>query len=340
MRPAPSGSFEGVRNVYAGSTQVGKNERRCDIGGRWIRSRGVPLSVSVLVAVLLALPASACGSPLPGDVLVGFEDSYDRSGRQFTHHGLDVAMEAGNSVSCLHEGVVVFAGHVPAGPGQSTLAVTIEDDSGRRWSYLPFEAVAVGEGQSVAEGACMGALAAAGDASSAEAHLHLGLRIDGEYSDPMRALSLAGPIETDHAEVDDRVDGVQVAASVGKVDAGPAQPPVLSSRAGSTDAPSLESAPPIASPRQSAHSSHVPHGRTGLDPLAVATRDREQSWWASPAAPAPAGAGLSDVPAMLTIAMLGLAMLSGVAAGAVHIARDHAPVEVGADPGSTRLQPW
>ena len=62
------------------------------------------------------------GLALPGPVLVGFEETYVREGRDQSYTiGVDIVMDAGDAVPCLTRGGVVFAGTVPAGPVRARL---------------------------------------------------------------------------------------------------------------------------------------------------------------------------------------------------------------------------
>jgi hypothetical protein len=120
-------------------------------------------------------------------VILAFAERYDGH----THRGIDLAAPAGSEVRAPAAGTVVFAGTVPADGGGTCNAVTVELVDGLRVSLLPLESVLVAAGDSVSAGDGVGYLAQAGDDSSAEAHLHLGLRQGDTYLDP--AGLLPGP---------------------------------------------------------------------------------------------------------------------------------------------------
>ena len=308
---------------------------------------GVRARIARLICLVSALllgagvlsPAIVSAQRLPGPVLIGFEESYKRDGRDVVHSGVDVMMSAGSEVPCLRGGGVVFAGTVPAGPGQSTLAVTVEDDAGRRWSYMPIEELDVHEGASVAEGVSLGVLAGSGDRSSPTPHLHVGLRIDGEYSDPVTVLG---------------VRAQQPAEPGGAVEPAEESPLAV--------APTLPSAP-VLDPTQPVNSMCVTEGfladvvaaaptpvdRTDgadvrpasavYDACAVAVRDRQSAPVPAMPVEATAGTAAPGAGAHVTLALLGMAILGGIIVGAARSMRVFAPTEVRTDPRPTRLQP-
>lgn len=151
---------------------------------------------SVLLAVLLVFflggiqPAIA-GWPLPswGDG-VAFGQRYTaEDGRVLTHGGLDIAAVAGSHVLAPLSGTVAFVGRVPAGEGATQLAISLLLDTGETLSLMPFDEVAAERGARVSEGGLLGTLAAKGDRSSVEQHLHVGLRRGSLYLDPLTVLS-------------------------------------------------------------------------------------------------------------------------------------------------------
>lgn len=142
----------------------------------------------VLVGALL-IPLSARGaeSPLIGPVRVlrAYGETYQRAdGTSASHSGLDLSGEPGSSIHSVSDGVVVFAGSVPSATGSTHVAITVETADGTKWSYSPVEAAVVSSGAVVKAGDTLGFLAGQGDASALEPHLHIGLRISGEYRDP------------------------------------------------------------------------------------------------------------------------------------------------------------
>lgn len=130
--------------------------------------------------------AWAAWLPPLGDVriLLGYGVKYSAG----THRGVDLAAEAGSEVTSPASGTVTFAGSVPADGGGTCSAVTIETRDGLRISLLPLESPAVASGAEISAGDTVGVVAGAGDDSSSEAHLHVGLRRGDAYIDPTSML--------------------------------------------------------------------------------------------------------------------------------------------------------
>jgi hypothetical protein len=97
---------------------------------------------------------------------------------------VDLEATAGSAVTAVFDGTVTFSGRVPAGEGSTTIAVTVESGD-VRLTYMPLSEAWAVAGDAVDAGARLGALAASGDRSSADAHLHLGARRGSLYIDPM-----------------------------------------------------------------------------------------------------------------------------------------------------------
>ncbi len=131
--------------------------------------------------------------PVSGIALVRFGERYG-SEHQCTHWGLDLAGTPGEPVRAPCGGTVVFAGLIPADGGGRTGAVTIQPEDGLAVTVSPLAAVAVTRGDVVDRGATVGVLAAAGDGSSNEPHLHLSVRREGRYVDPEQLLEPNGPV--------------------------------------------------------------------------------------------------------------------------------------------------
>lgn len=131
--------------------------------------------------------------PVPGVVLVRFGQRYG-SEHPRTHCGLDLAGVPGEPVRAACAGTVVFAGLIPADGGGRTGAVTIQPEDGLAVTVSPLADVSVARGDTVDRGATVGALAAAGDGSSNEPHLHLSVRREGRYVDPEPLLEPNGPV--------------------------------------------------------------------------------------------------------------------------------------------------
>lgn len=143
--------------------------------------------ISLRSSSAAALDRAALLRPLRGEIILGFNEGYtvvDGSARY--HKGTDIAGSAGQRVAAAGTGRVTFCGRVPgaAGGGSSVLAVTVRLADGRLATYLPLATAAVARGDQVAQGDAIGSLAADGDSSSAETHLHFGLREHGTYVDP------------------------------------------------------------------------------------------------------------------------------------------------------------
>lgn len=145
-------------------------------------------SLTMLLACAAPARAAAQGSwsrPVVGAVALAYGARWtDASGRSCTHGGLDLMAPAGASVKACGPGEVVFAGLVPAGEGARAYAVTVLTADGLRVTYLPLSSVGVRKGDTVSAGVPIGSLAASGDGSSAETHLHLGVKRGDAALDP------------------------------------------------------------------------------------------------------------------------------------------------------------
>lgn len=95
------------------------------------------------------------------------------------HRGIDIAAPAGSPVSSPADGVVLFAGPVA---GRSVL--TIDHGGGVVTSFDPV-IPAVSAGVTVARGSVIGSLEPGTAMHCAEGCLHLGVRLDGRYVDPL-----------------------------------------------------------------------------------------------------------------------------------------------------------
>lgn len=176
--------------------------------------------VCLVLAGVLLIPLSARGaeSPLIGPlrVLRAYGETYQRAdGTSASHSGLDLYGESGSSIHSVSDGIVVFAGSVPSATGSTHVAITVETADGTKWSYSPVEAAVVSSGAAVKAGDTLGFLAGQGDASAPEPHLHIGLRISGEYRDPAGCFPMPG------AQAQEALPGASaggVADSVASVD--------------------------------------------------------------------------------------------------------------------------
>ena len=171
------------------------------------------LTAWALVAIGFAQPGAAlAGWPLAQDakVRLAFGASYTAGdGRSATHRGVDLAAEAGDRVVAPLAGHVTFAGSVPAVGGGTQRAVTIETARGSI-TLMPLARIDVARGIDLSEGTGVGVLAATGDASSADAHLHVGARRGDLYVDPLGLISPPVPSPADEPAT--RPDGAETDA--------------------------------------------------------------------------------------------------------------------------------
>jgi murein DD-endopeptidase MepM/ murein hydrolase activator NlpD len=101
------------------------------------------------------------------------------------HRGIDIAVPFGTPVLAPAEGVVTFAGWVAGAQ-----FVTIDHGDGIRTTSSWLSDVGVRRGDPVAGGEAVGR-SGHGHGEVATPHLHFGVRIHGEYVDPMLLL---GPL--------------------------------------------------------------------------------------------------------------------------------------------------
>jgi murein DD-endopeptidase MepM/ murein hydrolase activator NlpD len=139
-----------------------------------------------LLAVMLPMPANAAGSwvwPVTGPVIRGYEPPDDPYGSG--HRGIDIAAPVGTQVRAADAGTVTFAGSVG---GQ--LFVTVNHGGGLASTYSWLSELRVRRSDVVARGQVI-ALSGPGHPGSFTPHLHLGVKLDGAYVDPMDYL---GPV--------------------------------------------------------------------------------------------------------------------------------------------------
>lgn len=196
-----------------------------------------------LVANALLPGQGLAGSPLDGEcrVLLGFRQPYrSSSGASRTHCGVDCLADAGDLVYAPASGTISFAGNVPAGEeaGSGTAtAISIDIGGGLVVTMMPVQSAYVQIGDSVAEGQAVGNLAASGDKSLAQTHLHVGLkRVEAgksrTYLDPSWLIGAA------NANSEHENDGLQ-ASNVAEL--------ATSSGAGLDDAQTVEQGEPAES---------------------------------------------------------------------------------------------
>ena len=156
-----------------------------------------------LVNAFVNVPAAGAATwPLDaprGSVSLEFHESYSAHSKSYVHSGIDISAEAGSVVSAPCRGVITFCGSVPSGDsavdgggtGETMRAVSMTISSGQTVTLMPFESFAVKRGDKVVEGQELGILAASGDRSSSSAHLHMGLKRNGEYYDPLTLFGMS-----------------------------------------------------------------------------------------------------------------------------------------------------
>jgi murein DD-endopeptidase MepM/ murein hydrolase activator NlpD len=102
------------------------------------------------------------------------------------HRGIDIAASVGTPVAAAEAGVVTFAG-----PVGGRLFVTIDHGAGLESTYSFLDALATRRGAVVARGDVI-ARSGTGHAGEEVPHLHLGVKLQDAYVDPLDYL---GPIE-------------------------------------------------------------------------------------------------------------------------------------------------
>ncbi|HZD19008.1 MAG TPA: M23 family metallopeptidase [Actinomycetota bacterium] len=115
-----------------------------------------------------------------GPVIRGFDPPETPFGSG--HRGIDIAVAQGTPVLAPESGTVSFAGMVGG-----HLFVTLDHGGGLSSTYSWVSAALVREGDAIARGSPI-ALTGLGHPGSTVPHLHLGVRLDGEYQDPLAFL--------------------------------------------------------------------------------------------------------------------------------------------------------
>lgn len=129
-------------------------------------------------------PLSAAWAwPVVGPVIRAFDPPEDPYGSG--HRGIDIAVPLGTTVHAPAAGTVTFAGKVG---GQ--LFVTLDHGGGLVSTYSWLSTALVHKGDVVAAGAPI-ALSGQGHPGSTTPHLHLGVKRDGAYIDPLEVLGPA-----------------------------------------------------------------------------------------------------------------------------------------------------
>ena len=154
-----------------------------------------PVLPAAALACCLALPAPASAQPgavwLTPPVDGALAARYDEPERKWGsgHRGVDFAVPAGTAVRAAAPGYVVFAGSVAG-----TLAVTVDHGSAFETTYTALASVDVTAGEYVDRGHWIGTSAAAHPGGIAG--VHLGVKVDGRYADPVLFL---GPLDASAA---------------------------------------------------------------------------------------------------------------------------------------------
>ena len=147
-----------------------------------VRSIVTVLVGTQLSAAVAAAPAAdrSWAWPVRGPVIRAFEPPETPFGSG--HRGIDVAVPVGTVVVAPDAGLVVFSGKVG---GQ--LFVTLDHGGGLTSTYSWLSETLVRKGDAVPRGASI-ARTGQGHAGGSVPHLHLGVRLDATYLDPMEFL--------------------------------------------------------------------------------------------------------------------------------------------------------
>jgi murein DD-endopeptidase MepM/ murein hydrolase activator NlpD len=122
--------------------------------------------------------------PVHGPVIRGFDPPDTPFGAG--HRGIDIAVSLGTVVRAPEGAVVAFAGKVGG-----DLFVTLDHGGGLTSTYSWVSSALVRKGDAVARGQPI-ATSGLGHDGSLVPHLHLGVRLDGDYVDPLLYLGSAG----------------------------------------------------------------------------------------------------------------------------------------------------
>jgi murein DD-endopeptidase MepM/ murein hydrolase activator NlpD len=134
--------------------------------------------------VPMAPSAGTWSWPVTGPVIRGFDPPASPFGAG--HRGIDIAAPFGTPILAPEAGTVSYAGRVGG-----ELFVTLDHGGGLSSTYSWLSSAAVRKGDVVAVGQPIGATGT-GHPGSAVPHLHLGVRLDGQYLDPMTFLASLG----------------------------------------------------------------------------------------------------------------------------------------------------
>ena len=134
--------------------------------------------------LMTASPAGTWSWPVTGPVIQGFDPPTSPFGAG--HRGVDIAVPFGTTILAPEAGTVSFAGRVGG-----ELFVSLDHGGGLASTYSWLSSAVVGKGDLVAVGQPIGATAT-GHPGSSVPHLHLGVRLDGAYMDPLGYLAPLG----------------------------------------------------------------------------------------------------------------------------------------------------
>ena len=156
-------------------------------GKRAIKDWGPPAITRQNAAAARYYGEGACGSIYEGAIGSGTfvwpTTDHGVSGYTFdsgVHPAIDISGQEGNSIFATDSGVVVYAGWSDYGYGY---LIVIDHGNGWQSAYAHLSAIGVGCGQSVYQGAYIGALGNTGNSSGA--HLHFELSINGAKVNPL-----------------------------------------------------------------------------------------------------------------------------------------------------------
>ena len=141
-------------------------------------------TVNVAAGTANAMPFGAWPWPVTGPVIRAFDPPTSPFGAG--HRGIDIAVPFGTPIVAPEAGTVSFAGRVGG-----ELFVTIDHGGGLASTYSWLSATNVRKGDVVAAGQTIGSTGT-GHPGAAVPHLHLGVKLDGVYLDPLEVLSPLG----------------------------------------------------------------------------------------------------------------------------------------------------
>jgi murein DD-endopeptidase MepM/ murein hydrolase activator NlpD len=148
------------------------------------------VALVLLVSVLATAPAQASGVwiwPVTGPVIKGFDPPSSPYGSG--HRGIDIAAPVGTIVRAPAPGVVSFAGNVGG-----HLFVTINHGGGLLSTCSFLSGLLVHKGDTVAPGQAI-ALSGTGHPGDTTPSVHLGVRLNGQYVDPLDYLGAASVVD-------------------------------------------------------------------------------------------------------------------------------------------------